>query len=84
MLRYSVKLKAQKEGGFTVTVPALPGCISEGETVEESLRNIADAIEGYIAVLAKHNRTIPVEVAEPETVEVFGRRSVRRRTLAYA
>ena len=79
MLRYSVKLEAQQEGGFTATVPALPGCVSEGETVGGALENIKDAIEGYLTVLAKHKRPIPIEVAESETVEVFGRRSPRRR-----
>ncbi|MDP3772009.1 MAG: type II toxin-antitoxin system HicB family antitoxin [bacterium] len=84
MLHYSVKLQAQKEGGFTVTVPALPGCISEGETMEEALENIADAIEGYVIVLAKHNRPIPVEIPEYREVEVFTRRTSKRRTLVHA
>ena len=35
------------EGGFTVTVPSLPGCISEGETFEEAEKNIKEAIELY-------------------------------------
>jgi len=56
MLTYSVELKPQEEGGYTVTVPALPGCISEGNTAEEALANIKDAVEGYIQVLTKHNR----------------------------
>lgn len=54
MLTYTAELKPQKEGGYTVTVPALPGCISEGDTLEEALANIKDAIEGYLKVLAKH------------------------------
>ncbi len=58
MLTYNVELKPQEEGGYTVTVPALPGCISEGDTMEEALENIKDAVEGYIKVLAKHNRNI--------------------------
>jgi predicted RNase H-like HicB family nuclease len=58
MLTYTVELKPQKEGGFTVTVPSLPGCISEGETVEEALNNIKDAVEGYLHVLVKNNRKI--------------------------
>ena len=56
MLTYTVELEPQKEGGFTVKVPALPGCISEGDTLKEALENIKDAIEGYIKVLAKHSR----------------------------
>ena len=40
-----IVLEDQKEGGFTVYVPSLPGCISEGETVNEALKNIKEAIE---------------------------------------
>ena len=50
MTEFKVVLEPQPEGGFTVTVPALPGCISEGETVEEAMANIKDAIRGYLAV----------------------------------
>lgn len=71
MITYSVKLEPQKEGGYTVTVPALPGCISEGDTIDEALRNISDAIEGCITVLAKHNRKISLEVSGFQKVEVF-------------
>lgn len=55
MLTYTVELKPQQEGGYTVTVPVLPGCISEGDTMEEALENIKDAVEGYIKVLTKHS-----------------------------
>ena len=41
---YEVILEPSDEGGFTVYVPALPGCISEGDTEEEALENIKDAI----------------------------------------
>ncbi|NVO67769.1 type II toxin-antitoxin system HicB family antitoxin [Methanofollis tationis] len=40
-----------EDGGFTVSCPALPGCHSEGETLEEALENIGDAIAGCVAVL---------------------------------
>ena len=43
-----VVLEASDEGGFTVSVPSLPGCISEGETREEALTNIREAIELYL------------------------------------
>jgi predicted RNase H-like HicB family nuclease len=43
-----VILEPSDEGGFTVYVPALPGCISEGETTEEALTNIREAIELYL------------------------------------
>ena len=43
-----VNLEPSDEGGFTVTVPSLPGCISEGETRDEALANIREAIELYL------------------------------------
>lgn len=43
-----IVLEPSDEGGFTVTVPALPGCISEGETRQEALDNIREAIELYL------------------------------------
>jgi predicted RNase H-like HicB family nuclease len=47
-MRFKVILEPSDEGGFTVYVPALPGCISEGETEEEALKNIQEAIELYL------------------------------------
>lgn len=78
MLTYTVELKPQEEGGYTVTVPALPGCISEGDTVEESLENIKDAVEGYIKTLIKHQLKVPVEFSDFRQVEVFQRQSKRK------
>jgi predicted RNase H-like HicB family nuclease len=47
-MKLTVVLEPQKEGGFTVYVPSLPGCISEGDTREEALKNIKEAIELYL------------------------------------
>lgn len=47
-MRIKVVLEASDEGGCTVYVPSLPGCISEGDTIEEALRNIQEAIELYL------------------------------------
>ncbi|MBN2422015.1 type II toxin-antitoxin system HicB family antitoxin [Candidatus Woesearchaeota archaeon] len=47
-MKLTVVLEPQEEGGFTVYVPSLPGCISEGETKEEALKNIKEAIELYL------------------------------------
>ena len=46
-MRLKVLLEPSEEGGYTVYVPSLPGCISEGETVEDALTNIREAIELY-------------------------------------
>lgn len=47
-MKIRVVLEASEEGGYTVYVPSLPGCISEGETKEEALANIREAIELYL------------------------------------
>ena len=47
-MHFQVVLEPSEEGGFTVYVPALPGCISEGETVDDALSNIREAIELYL------------------------------------
>ena len=47
-MKLKVVLELSEEGGYTVTVPALPGCISEGDSREEALRNIREAIELYL------------------------------------
>lgn len=45
---FKIVLEPSDEGGFTATVPVLPGCVSEGETVEEAMANIQEAIELYL------------------------------------
>lgn len=47
-MKLKVVLEPSDEGGFTVHVPSLPGCISEGDTIEEALENIQGAIELYL------------------------------------
>jgi len=47
-MRFRVILEPSDEGGYTVYVPSLPGCISEGDTIDESLANIKKAIELYL------------------------------------
>lgn len=49
----------QVEGGYTVEVPDLPGCVSEGDTLEEAKTNIEEAIELYIETLKDRNKPIP-------------------------
>ena len=47
-MRFKVILEPSEEGGYTVYVPSLPGCLSEGDTVEQALKNIQEAIELYL------------------------------------
>lgn len=49
--RYEIVLTPQSEGGFTVTVPGLPGVVTEGETEEEARTMAADAIAGYLETM---------------------------------
>jgi predicted RNase H-like HicB family nuclease len=56
---FEVVLQPEAEGGFSVSVPALPGCHTQGETREEALAMARDAIEGYLEVLADEGRSLP-------------------------
>ncbi len=58
---YKVIFEPQEEGGYTVTVPSLPGCISEGDTYDEALANIKEAITLYIESLQTDGLPIPEE-----------------------
>jgi len=49
-MQIKIVLELQEEGGYTVHVPSLPGCLSEGETIEEALKNIKEAILLYLDV----------------------------------
>jgi predicted RNase H-like HicB family nuclease len=63
-LHYNIILSPEPGGGFTVIVPALPGCVSFGKNLEEAKKMAKDAIEAYIASLKKHNEPIPTSDGE--------------------
>nr|WP_230972285.1 type II toxin-antitoxin system HicB family antitoxin [Archaeoglobus neptunius] len=54
-------LRKEPEGGYTVTVPSLPGCITYGETIEEAIEMAKEAIELYIESLREHGEEIPTD-----------------------
>ena len=56
---YQIDLVPDEDGGFTVVVPSLPGCISYGATVEAATRNAREAIELHLENLAAHKEPIP-------------------------
>ena len=56
--------------GFVAECPSLPGCMSQGKTKASALRNIKDAIRGYITVLKKHHQTAPLETVPANYVRV--------------
>ncbi len=64
ILEYTVIFEPAEEGGYVVSVPLLPGCITQGETFEESVANIKDVMEGYLQVLKEEGEDIPKEKAD--------------------
>lgn len=72
MARFIVYLEPAEEGGYVASVPALPGCVTQGETREEALAMAKDAIKAYVESLRKHGEPLPfgLDKAEVETVTV--------------
>ena len=60
--KYTAIFEPAEEGGYVVNVPALPGCVTEGDTFEEAVEMIKDAISGYLFVLRKHGDKIPGDI----------------------
>jgi len=58
-LSYKVLLKPEPEGGYTANVPALPGCITYGETLELAMSNAHEAIKLYVESLKAHGEEVP-------------------------
>ena len=58
---YSVFYEQAVEGGYVAFVPALPGCHTQGETFEETERNVKEAVAVYLESLTAHGDPIPVE-----------------------
>lgn len=59
MRSYHVVYEAEAEGGYTVIVPALPGCITYGRTKAEASRNAREAIRGYLEDMINHGEELP-------------------------
>ncbi len=59
VLNYRVIFRKEPEGGYTVNVPSLPGCITFGDTIDEAIEMAKEAILLYIDSLKKHNEDIP-------------------------
>lgn len=60
-LNYTIILQKEDEGGYTVIVPALPGCVTYGKDIEEAKKMAIEAIELYLESLEEHNEAIPEE-----------------------
>ena len=68
-MKYRVLIEPDEDGVFVAQVPALPGCISQGNTRKEALENIKEAIAGYLESLQEHDEPVPPAITE-ELVEV--------------
>jgi predicted RNase H-like HicB family nuclease len=68
-MKYRVLIEQDEDGVFVAEVPSLPGCISQGETREQAVGNIREAIALYLESLAAHDEPIPPPITE-ELVEV--------------
>jgi len=60
-MKYTVVLLQEPDGGYVATVPALPGCVSQGDSREEALRNIKEAIDLYLEDVSEAGEPIPTE-----------------------
>ncbi len=70
---YTVVITPDVTGGYVVTCPALPGLVTQGETLEEARANAMEAIDLYLEVLLEDGEPIPQDVApmlEPVSVQV--------------
>ena len=68
-VKFRVRIEQDEDGVFVAEVPALPGCISQGETRDDALANAEEAIALYIESLEAHGEPIPPSITE-EIVEV--------------
>ena len=69
-MKYRVLIEQDEDKNFIAQCTNLPGCISQGKTRQEAIKNIKDAIKGYLESLKKHNEPIPPPIEE-ELVEVY-------------
>ncbi|MGI8785867.1 MAG: type II toxin-antitoxin system HicB family antitoxin [Acidobacteriota bacterium] len=63
-MKYRVLVEQDEDGMFVVECSSLPGCISQGKTREEAIKNIQDAIRGYLESLKRRNEPIPPPLEE--------------------
>jgi len=68
-MRYRIMIEQDEDEVFVAECRSLPGCVSQGNTREQALENIKDAIRGYLESLKKHGEPIPPPIEE-EIVEV--------------
>lgn len=60
-MQYTVLIHPAEEGGFWAEMPALPGCFTQGNTIEETLKNAGEAIESHLVGLREEGQEVPDE-----------------------
>lgn len=68
-MKYRVLIEPDEDGVFVAEVPALPGCVSQGASREDALRNVREAISLYLESLREHGEPVPPPITE-EIVEI--------------
>ena len=68
-MKYTIIIEKGRESGYVAYAPALKGCVSQGETREEALRNVREAMEAYIEALLEDGLPVPTEVGK-DTIEL--------------
>jgi len=71
-LKYTIHIERDEDGIFVVSVPALPGCFTQGRTLDEAFRMAQDAIRGFLKVFVRRGKKIPIERvrSNPFTVSI--------------
>ncbi len=69
-MKFRIVLVPEEVGGYSVLVPALPGCVTQGETKEEALAMAREAIELHLESLRDHGDPVPLDNTELATVEI--------------
>ena len=72
-LGYTAVLEQEEEGGFVATLPALQGCVSQGDTQASALAHLKDALDGWIEVAQRHGLDIPPPDGLAQGVEFYER-----------
>ena len=65
-MKYRVLLQPDEDGQFVAEVPALPGCISQGKSRDDALRNVKEAISLYLESLQAHGDAVPPPIQEDD------------------
>lgn len=69
-MKYTVHIEPAEEGGFNAFFPALPGCHTQGETLEEVIAMAKEVLTGYLECLQEHGDPIPVEKPSSKRVVI--------------